>query len=85
MKGRKDNLVINPIVEVFTVSAQPRTGNHLQKKTIGGSKGGAKDAPTGVQILSFSCSFRQKNCKIIPIWKLAHPLGKILDPPLKTI
>ena len=31
---------------------------------IGGSKGGARDArPLGVQILSFSCSFRQKNCK----------------------
>ena len=37
----------------------------------------------GVQILSFSCSFRQKNCKIIPIWQLAHALGKILDPPLQ--
>ena len=29
-----------------------------------------------IQILSFSCSFRQKNCKIIPIWKLAHPPGE---------
>ena len=31
--------------------------------TSGGSKGGARDAPPRVQILSFSCSFRQKNCK----------------------
>ena len=38
--------------------------------------------PPRVQILSFSCSFRQKNCKIIPIWELAHPLGKFLDPSL---
>ena len=30
-------------------------------------------APPGVQILSFSCTFRQKICKIIPIWELAHP------------
>ena len=27
---------------------------------IGGSKGGARDAPPPIQILSFSCSFRQK-------------------------
>ena len=50
--------------------------------SIGGSEGGARDAPPGVQILSFSCSFWQKIYKIIPIWELAHPLGKILDPPL---
>ena len=36
----------------------------------------------GVQIFSFSCSFRQKICIIIPSWELANPLGKILDPPL---
>ena len=33
---------------------------------IGGSKGGgARDAPLGVQILSFSCSFQQIIRKII--------------------
>ena len=44
---------------------------------IGRSKGGARDTlpirPIGVQILSFSCSFRQKNWKITPIWELAPP------------
>ena len=46
--------------------------------SIGGSKGGARDArpPLGVQILSFSCSFWQKIDKIIPIWELAHPPGE---------
>ena len=39
-------------------------------------------APPGVKILSFSCSFRQNICKIIGFWELAHPLRKILDPPL---
>ena len=34
----------------------------LHIHSIGGSKGGARDTrpPLGVQILSFSCSFRQK-------------------------
>ena len=52
---------------------------------IGGSKGGCQGhaPPPGVRILSFSCSFRQKIDKIIPIWELAHPLGKILDLPLR--
>ena len=51
---------------------------------IGGSKGGrqGRAPPPGVQILSFSCSFRQKVEKIIPLWELAPPLRKILDPPL---
>ena len=42
---------------------------------IGGCKGapGTRPLPLGVQILSFSCSFRQKIDKIIPIWELAHP------------
>ena len=36
--------------------------NVSPKQSIGGSKGGARDArpPLGVQILSFSCSFWQK-------------------------
>ena len=32
-----------------------------------------KRTTPGVQILSFSCSFWQKNCKIISIWELAQP------------
>ena len=62
-----------------------RINVNFQEKSlaIGGSKGGARNAPSpGVQILSFSCSFWRKKCKIISIWELAHPLGKILDPPL---
>ena len=39
--------------------------------------GGARDAPPGVQLLSFSCTFQQKTCKIIPVWEW--------DPPLHTI
>ena len=39
--------------------------------------------PPGVQILSFSCSFRQKNCKIIVSTPILR--GKILDPLLLTL
>ena len=53
-------------------------------KPNGGSKGSARDAcPPGVQILSFSCSFRQKKLKnksTFGSWR--NPLRKILDPPL---
>ena len=44
-------------------------------KVIGGSKGapGTRALCPRDQILSFSCSFRQKIRKIIPIWELAHP------------
>ena len=52
-----------------------KIGMMIHTTTIGGSKGGARDAP-GVQILSFSCSFRQKVYKIIPLWELASPPGK---------
>ena len=42
--------------------------------TIGWSKGArGMRTPLGVQILSFSCSFRPKMCKIIPLWELALP------------
>ena len=66
------------------------TSHHWQNaNAIGGSKGGggARDArpPPGAQILSFSCSFRQKVEKIIPLWELAPPLRKILDPPLNAV
>ena len=45
--------------------------------SIGRSKGSpGMCTPLGIQILSFSCSFWQKNYKIIPIWKLAYPWGK---------
>ena len=38
-----------------------------------GSKRGASDTyHLGVKILSFPCSFRQKVCKIIPLWEY-HP------------
>ena len=41
---------------------------------IGRSKGPpGMCAPSQVQILSFSCSFWQKYCKIISNWELAHP------------
>ena len=40
---------------------------------IGGSKGGARDAPPGVQILSFSCSFLQNICKLIALLGVGHP------------
>ena len=42
----------------------------INDNSIGGSKVGASPGAPRVQILSFSCSFRQKNCKIIPIWEL---------------
>ena len=36
----------------------------------------------GSQVLSFSCSFQPKNRLAHPLWELAPPLRKILDPPL---
>ena len=52
--------------------------------SIGGSKGwGARDArPLGGQNSFIFMQFRQKVKKIIPLWELAPPLRKILDPPL---
>ena len=42
-------------------------------ENIGGPGGGATEMAPGVQILSFSYSFWQDNCKIIPLWELAPP------------
>ena len=45
-------------------------------RNIGGSKGGARDArPPWVQILSFSCSFRKQNLKIIALLGVGAPPG----------
>ena len=38
----------------------------------------------GVQILSFSYRFRQKNLVSTPTLGVGAPLRKILDPPLET-
>ena len=53
---------------------------------IGGSNGvpGTR-TPLGLQILSFSCSFRQKNLQKNSNLGVGAPLGKILDPPLTLI
>ena len=40
--------------------------------SIGGSKG-EPGTPPGVQILSFSCSFQQKICKIIALSTVGAP------------
>ena len=53
-------------------------------KALADPKGDTRDAPR-VHIFSFSCSFRQKICKIILIWEWAHPFGKTLDPPLARV
>ena len=51
--------------------------------SIGGSKGvPGMCTPLGSKFFHFHAVFGKKNCKIIPIWELAHPLGKILDLPL---
>ena len=65
------------------IEGEPRDFSLEGCQAIGGSKRGTRDAsPTGVQIISFSGSFWQNVCKIIPLWKLAPP-RKILDPPLQ--
>ena len=53
----------------------------------GGSKGGARDArpPWGPKFFHFHAVFDQKNRFAHPLWELAPPLGKILDPPLLRV
>ena len=53
---------------------------------LGGARG-ARSPPPGAQILSISCSFREKFDKIVcwrPPGELAPPPGEILDPSLLT-
>ena len=52
---------------------RPQSGIQTLADQRGG--GGARDAhrPLGVQILSFSCSFWQKNCKIIAVLRVGAP------------
>ena len=64
--------------ELYVISWH--TQGHLKIPLVD-LRGTSGTPPPGVQILSFLCN-RQKICKIIPIWEFAHPLGKILDPPL---
>ena len=76
--------LVTPTPHSSSLAVPPHTPHHLLYPSsfvipphtliIGGSKGvpGTRP-PSRVQILSFSCSFRQKICKIIPIWELAHP------------
>ena len=47
----------------------------LESESIGGSKGGARDArpPPGPNSFIFMQFLAKKNCKIISIWELAHP------------
>ena len=45
-------------------------------------RGGAKDAPQGSKFFHFHAVFVQKNRSAHPLWELAPPPGKILDPPL---
>ena len=65
---------------------EPRTHSITKNSTVHWRiQGGRQERapPLGVQILSFSCSFRQKKLKnnsTFGSWRT--PLGKILDPPL---
>ena len=45
----------------------------MSQKSVADPRGRQGGTPPGVQVLSFSCSFRPKICKIIPIWELTHP------------
>ena len=54
--------------------------NRLQRRIWGG----ARDAPPGVKILSFSCSFGPKNRLANPLWELIPPRN-LLDPPLDWV
>ena len=47
-----------------------------KKVCIGGSKGGARDEPPQGPNSFIFMQFSAKNCKIIPIWELAHPPRK---------
>ena len=51
--------------------------------TIGGSRGGVRDArpPLGVQILSISCSFRENLACSRPPWRVHAPPGGFTPPP----
>ena len=45
----------------------------------------SRGRPPGVQILSFSCSFRQTKLKNNSTFVSCFPLGKILDPPVISL
>ena len=58
----------------------------LPSQSIGGSKGELGMRNPRVQILSFSCSFWQRICKIIDkhiLFRSRRPLWKTLEPPLQ--
>ena len=61
---------------------------NLLSHCSGGSKGGARDAPPPVQILSISCTFWEilaKSYIDTPLGSWRPLLGEILDPPLHWI
>ena len=73
--------------KIFSIIAMLIGGQSVQFIVSGGSKGGTRDVPPGVQILSISCSFWQNLAKSYAGappppegWRL-H-LGEILDPHL---
>ena len=74
-------LVIHYISNVSAISDSQILPEFIASRNcIGPSKGSAMDVhpSLGVQILSFSCSFQPKICKIILIWELVHPLRENL-------
>ena len=60
-----------PVIHAFRTN--PGGADPLADRGGGGGGAPGTGVPLGIQILSFSCSFQQKICKIIPIWELAHP------------
>ena len=56
------------------VQNNPNLGVGAPPRENPGSATVNRKRPPRVQILSFSCSFWQKMCKIIPIWELAQVL-----------
>ena len=76
------NKIWNTVLCKITQWRIQKVGGNMGKKpkiwwtafgSSGGTKGGGggRQRPPGLQILSFSCSFRQNICKIIPPWELA--------------
>ena len=87
---RKNEIVtiMSILLVSVSVSVSVNTTVGGANNTIGGSKGGTRNAPC-LQILSISCRFLGgeiwQNRMLAPPWRVCTPhLGEILDPPLIT-
>ena len=77
--------VIGSIPKLFLIFLKVLTcTSDKRQKSVADLRGGARDArPLGSKFFHFHAVFSRKNRLAHPLWELAPPLGKILDPPLE--